>query len=287
MEEVANSARIVRFGVFEVDLRAGELRKNGLKMKLQEQPFQVLALLLRHPGEVVTREELQKAVWPADTFVDFDHGLNKAINKIREALGDSADNPRFVETLPRRGYRFIATLEGEPLGGTRAAQGMPLQAIPGGAAREPVLRTRWGLRAATLLAMLVVGVAVGWLVWNRSRSLPELKQRQLTANPLEDYVVTAAISPDGKYIAYHDQTGLYLRSVDSGETRAVSLPAGFSGGFAGLEWLPDSGKLLAVVNNPQPVALWVITILGDVRPKLVYRNGTTPATRRMASRLPS
>ena len=103
MEEIANSARVIRFGVFEVDLRAGELRKNGLKIKLQEQPFQVLALLLRHPGEVVTREELQKAVWPADTFVDFDRGLNKAINKIREALGDPADNPRFVETLPRRG----------------------------------------------------------------------------------------------------------------------------------------------------------------------------------------
>src|SRR5215831_1818011 len=108
MEEIANSTGIVRFGAFEVDLRAGELRKSGLKIKLQEQPLQVLTMLLRHPGEVVTREELQKAVWPADTFVDFDRGLNKAINKIREALGDEADNPRFVETLPRRGYRFIA-----------------------------------------------------------------------------------------------------------------------------------------------------------------------------------
>ena len=117
MEEVANSARIVRFGVFEVDLRAGELRKNGLKIKLQEQPFQVLAMLLRHPGEIVTREELQKAVWPADTFVDFDRGLNKAINKIREALGDSADNPRFVETLPRRGYRFIAPVNSAAVSG--------------------------------------------------------------------------------------------------------------------------------------------------------------------------
>src|SRR5215467_321982 len=111
MEQVANPTRIVRFGAFEVDLRAGELRKSGLKIKLQEQPLQVLAMLLRHPGEVVTREELQKAVWPADTFVDFDRGLNKAINKIREALGDSADNPRFVETLPRRGYRFIAPVD--------------------------------------------------------------------------------------------------------------------------------------------------------------------------------
>src|SRR5713226_6527334 len=94
------------FGAFELDLRAGELRKQGLKIKLQEQPFQILAMLLANQGQVVTREELRNKLWPADTFVDFDHGLNKAINKLREALGDSAENPRFVETLPRRGYRF-------------------------------------------------------------------------------------------------------------------------------------------------------------------------------------
>jgi DNA-binding winged helix-turn-helix (wHTH) protein len=103
MPETSSVTRVIRFGAFEVDLRAGELRKNGLKIKLQEQPFQVLAMLLRHPGDVVTREELQKTVWPADTFVDFDRGLNKAVNKIGEALNDSADNSRFVETLPRRG----------------------------------------------------------------------------------------------------------------------------------------------------------------------------------------
>src|ERR1700740_1248324 len=98
----------LRFGVFELDLRAGELRKHGLRIRLQEQPFQVLAMLLDHPGEIVTREELQKKLWPADTFVDFDHGLNKAINKIRDALSDSAESPRFVETVARRGYRFLA-----------------------------------------------------------------------------------------------------------------------------------------------------------------------------------
>src|SRR5580693_5864310 len=101
----------LRFGVFELDLRAGELRKHGLRVRLQEQPFQVLAMLVRHPGEVVTREELQKKLWPADTFVDFDHGLNKAINKIRDALGDSAESPRFVETVARRGYRFLVEVK--------------------------------------------------------------------------------------------------------------------------------------------------------------------------------
>ena len=102
----------LRFGVFEVDLRAGELHKHGLRVRLQDQPFQVLAMLLEHPGAVVTREELQKRLWPADTFVDFDHGLNKAVNKIRDALGDSAESPRFVETVARRGYRFLAEVKG-------------------------------------------------------------------------------------------------------------------------------------------------------------------------------
>src|ERR1700685_2603249 len=101
----------LRFGVFEVDLRAGELHKHGLRIRLQEQPFQLLALLLERPGQVVTREELQKKLWPADTFIDFDHGLNKAVNKIRDALGDSAESPRYVETVARRGYRFIAEVK--------------------------------------------------------------------------------------------------------------------------------------------------------------------------------
>jgi DNA-binding winged helix-turn-helix (wHTH) protein len=97
--------------VFELDLSAGELRKSGVKLRLQGQPFQVLALLLERAGEVVTREELQQKLWPSDTFVDFDHSLNTAINKVREALGDSASSPRYVETLARRGYRFIAPVQ--------------------------------------------------------------------------------------------------------------------------------------------------------------------------------
>jgi DNA-binding winged helix-turn-helix (wHTH) protein len=106
-----NQSRLARFGVFELDLSAGELRKSGVKLRLQGQPFQVLALLLERAGEVVTREELQQKLWPSDTFVDFDHSLNTAINKVREALGDSASSPRYVETLARRGYRFIAPVQ--------------------------------------------------------------------------------------------------------------------------------------------------------------------------------
>jgi cholera toxin transcriptional activator len=106
-----NNSRIARFGVFELDLNAGELRKSGVKLRLQEQPFQVLALLLERAGGVVTRDELRQKLWPSDTFVDFDHSLNTAINKVREVLGDSASSPRYVETLARRGYRFIAPVQ--------------------------------------------------------------------------------------------------------------------------------------------------------------------------------
>jgi cholera toxin transcriptional activator len=106
-----SNGKIARFGVFELDLSAGELRKDGRKIRLQEQPFQVLANLLERAGEVVSREELRQKLWPSDTFVDFDHSLNTAINKVREALGDSASSPRYVETLARRGYRFVAPVQ--------------------------------------------------------------------------------------------------------------------------------------------------------------------------------
>src|SRR2546421_12926218 len=119
--------RVMRFGVFEVDLHARELRKRGIKIGLQQQPLRVLALLLEHAGEVVTREDLRQAIWPAGTFVEFDVGVDAAIHKLRNALGDSAENPRLVETLPRRGYRFIAAVDGvvEDQGST-VAEAVPL-----------------------------------------------------------------------------------------------------------------------------------------------------------------
>jgi TolB-like protein/DNA-binding winged helix-turn-helix (wHTH) protein/tetratricopeptide (TPR) repeat protein len=114
------SVRKARFAPYEVDFRAGELLKNGRKIRLQDQPFQILTMLLEQPGGVVTREELRQRLWPTDTFVDFDHGLNNAINKLRDALNDSADAPRFIETLPRRGYRFIAEVNGHVSAASRA-----------------------------------------------------------------------------------------------------------------------------------------------------------------------
>src|SRR6266850_1739404 len=156
---------ILRFGVFEVDVRAGELRKQGVRIKLQEQPFHVLTLLLQRPGDIVTREELRSQNWPADTFVDFDNSLNTAVNKLREALGDSADSPRFVETLPRRGYRFIAPVVGVD-GTTRGT-------TAGVSASAPPRRRK--IVATVAVAVLAAGIA-GGLFW-RARQAPRLTEK--------------------------------------------------------------------------------------------------------------
>src|SRR5271170_8503409 len=111
MPTSAPPPRVLRFDDFELDVRASELRKRGVKLRLQGQPLQVLAALLNRPGDLVTREELRAQIWTSDTFVDFDHSLHNAIARLREVLGDSAEKPRYIETLPRRGYRFIAPVE--------------------------------------------------------------------------------------------------------------------------------------------------------------------------------
>ncbi len=154
----SRSSAILRFGVFEVDVRAGEVRRQGVRVKLQEQPFQVLTILVQRPGDVVTREELRSTIWQSDTFVDFDNGLNTSINKLREALGDSADNPRFIETLPRRGYRFIARVSG--VDGTRSAVTNANAATPA--------RSR-KIVAAAVIAMLAAGIA-GGLLWRSQQA---------------------------------------------------------------------------------------------------------------------
>lgn len=138
------ASRLLRFGLFELDLKTGELRKRGIKVALQEQPFRVLALLLTHPGDLVTREELRAALWPDAVFVDFDHGLNKAVAKIRRALGDLADSPRFVETLERRGYRFIAAVEQVDTGSQPSPPAASLAASP------RLVRVLWNDRAIPL-----------------------------------------------------------------------------------------------------------------------------------------
>ncbi len=193
----------LHFGVFDLDLRSGELRKHGLRVRLQEQPFQVLAMLLENHGEVVTREELQKKLWPADTFVDFDHGLNKAINKIREALSDSAESPRFVETVSRRGYRFLAEVKVADAAPVRSPElatephptaetsdrpdiaeklAMPKRLLPSLA---------WKISAFALLLLMASVAAWKLHSWNRPspviRSLAVLPLESLSSDASQDY----------------------------------------------------------------------------------------------------
>jgi len=162
--EAAPQTRRTRFGPYEVDLRSGEVHKHGIRLKVQDQPFQVLALLLEHSGEVVTRDELRQKLWPADTFVDFDTGLNSAIKKLRDVLSDSADEPRYIETLPRRGYRFIAPVENGPQPKSAPVE---LRVVPALALAEPI--RPWYKRrlvvAAGIAALLVVAALVTWRVF--------------------------------------------------------------------------------------------------------------------------
>jgi TolB-like protein/DNA-binding winged helix-turn-helix (wHTH) protein/Tfp pilus assembly protein PilF len=191
MQRTHDPSGRLRFGVFEVDLRAGALTKRGLRVRLQEQPFQVMAMLLEKPGELVTREELQRRLW-GQTVVDFDHGLNKAINKIREALGDSAESPRFVETVARRGYRFLAevapvdtlgrqpdpdTGELAPLTGSRGAEIADAGTPPKRSHRSHA----WTGFTAGLI--LVLAASLGWILHSRSQATPKI--HSLAVLPLE------------------------------------------------------------------------------------------------------
>jgi TolB-like protein/DNA-binding winged helix-turn-helix (wHTH) protein/Tfp pilus assembly protein PilF len=219
MEQTHRSPRNVRFGVFEADMEAGELRKHGLRLKLSEQPFQILAMLVARPGEVVSREVLRERLWPSDTFVDFDHGLNNAVMRLREVLGDSSDHPRFIETLPRRGYRFIAPVELKSLAldnvAREAAASDKSAAIPeilgknGSGNSDALLKTAQGqpsrrfslpriaILAAAVLAgsALISGITVHYVRGvnaskgkaNRSSSLVVLPLENLSGDREQDY----------------------------------------------------------------------------------------------------
>jgi DNA-binding winged helix-turn-helix (wHTH) protein len=206
MGPVVPSPRLIRFGVFELDLRSGELQKQGRKIRLEGQPVQILICLLENPGELVTREELHRKLWPADTFVNFEHGLNTAVKRLRQALNDSADSPRFVETLPRRGYRFIAPIQAIAAGGDLSAVNLaaPVTEVP--ATRNlpeaidhdqvdlsektiVFVHPRWprAWKRPGVVLLVVLGICVVWIAWTlRQRSHPPVVIRSLAVLPLEN-----------------------------------------------------------------------------------------------------
>jgi len=269
----------VRFDQFQVDLSSGELRKSsGASLRIQQQPLQVLRLLLEAEGRVVTREQLRVALWPGETFVDFEHGVNTAVKKLRQALEDSVDNPKFVETVPKVGYRFLVPVNwvvdagGEvpvphptPPQGRRTLKAFIALAILFGVAATVFFSGENRYLARTRLGTLLRRIKV----WRRVPTQPTLSERRLTANPDDTPVTSALISPDGKYLAYTDSTGFYLRQVDNGETRPLPLPKGFNP--LAESWFPDSVHLVVswVEDDPQkPPSLWQISVLGGTARKL-------------------
>jgi len=288
MASSAGQRQLLKFGVFDVDLATGEIRKAGMRLKLAPQPFQVLQVLLEHPHKVVTREELRERVWPDNTFVDYELALKKAINRLRDVLGDSADNPHFIETVPRRGYRFIGTLtsrEAEDnsacIGDSRLPSAVDATTIAPDA-RSTAIFTRW--RIVTVLALLLVGIATGWLVAHWRHAPSPLKHRRLTANSQEEPVIGGVISPNGEYLAFADKTGFYLQQIANGETHALTLPAGFNP--VPVCWYPDSAHIVAdwVEGPKSPTSLWQIPIMGGA-PRKLSDNGEFASVSRDGSQI--
>src|ERR1700678_4176823 len=192
---VNNGNHAIRFGTFEVDLPSGEVRKSGSRIKLQDQPFKVLQILLEHPGELVTREELRSRIWPEESFGNFDHAVNVAVGKLRAALGDSAENPTFVETVPRRGYRFVAKVDEDPVATH------PLPPVINGVRPSIVVslfnRSLWGLLAIVVSGILVgLGVFLGHVTtkWQP----PDFQGLTVSRGT----VYSARFAPDGHSVIY-------------------------------------------------------------------------------------
>ena len=282
-------SRKIRFDLYEADLEAGELSKNGSKVKLSGQPFQVLAILLERPGQVVTREELQKRLWP-DTFVDVDHNLNTAINKIREVLRDSSANPRFVETLPRRGYRFIAPLiDSRPTSaafpGAAESHVSPAQtvispgALPVSGARErrPVShRFKVLLSGVSILAVLVVAVAL-FSRMSRGGGEWDFQAMKLSRVTQSGNAANVAVSPDGRDVAYvlreGEKQSINVRQVATGSDVQILPPDEV--GIYSLTFKPD-GNYIDFVRSQKPnfddTFLYRMPVLGGT-PYLAMQGG--------------
>ena len=246
MREFAEGSKL-KFGVFELDVPAGELRKAGTRVRLQDQPLRVLTVLLDRPGKLITREELRQELWPSDTFVDFEHGLSVAVNKLRQALADDPDHPRFIETIPKRGYRFIAPVI--EVGTVRSEAPKP--------ARMSIAQY-----AIPILGALVILTTASYLYWRAHRLAPP-KQHALAALTFDDGLqIGATWSPDGRFVAYSSDRGgkfdIWVQQLQGGAP--IQLTKG-----PGTNWQPDwspDGRYIAYRSEDGDGGLYVIPVLG-------------------------
>jgi Tol biopolymer transport system component/DNA-binding winged helix-turn-helix (wHTH) protein len=259
---------VVRFGLFELDLAQGVLMKEGRRIKLQEQPFRILSILLERPGQTVTREQFRQALWTADTFVDFDRGLNAAMAKLRQAVGDSADNPRFIETQARRGYRFIAPVS------------VAVQAVSTPATEEapkPRFRVHSLVRfAAAALSLVAIGAGVLYYETHREgrKSFPETLSSPVPFTTDAGFQWAPTFSPEGSRVAFAwEELGkrpskIYVKLIGSSEP--IRLTTGEGNDFAPA-WSPD-GRYIAFLRSREPLntAVMLIPSLGGPERELTH-----------------
>jgi DNA-binding winged helix-turn-helix (wHTH) protein/Tol biopolymer transport system component len=305
MKVSGNGQRQFRFGLFEANLDTEELFRRDRKVHLENQPFQILTILLEHAGEMATREELQKRLWPSDTFVEFDRGLNTAVKKLRYALGDSADNPTFIETIPRRGYRFIAPVSNGDLGSATdtlntldspalvdgvtekhrdlSPSGVEIEATP----PARISATRWTrhpllVPVVTITLLSLAAFAITRWQWTRHALVPEKMKRQITKLTESGNTTHVAISPDGRYVIYtlraRGKEGLWLRQVATGSDVQI-LPAEAIG-FQGMTFSPDGNYIYFVRDDddePGIKYLYRMPLLGGP-PRLLIKDIDSPVS---------
>jgi len=274
MPSSSPSSKFAQFGVFELDLQRGELRRQGARVKLQEQPLKVLQLLLENPGQIVNREQLRSRIWPANTYVEFDQGVYSAIARLRDALGDSSESPRFVETVARRGYRFIAPVTIEsPLPDTQIREGTG-QTSRGQSRldfRRLIMSVVGGLLGGTLLLTIVFAFDVGGAKeWLRSRATKSVQVQRIT-----DFVgvkESPAISPDGKTVAFVAPVNgckqIWIRLLAGGAPLQLTYD---DADHEQPRWTPDSSSLIYFTPNSspgEPGTIWEISALGGVARKV-------------------
>jgi len=260
----------VHFAGYVLDLETAELRSNGTKVILQDQPFQILATLIEAQGRLVTRNELIKKLWPAGTFVDFDQSLNKAVGRLREALGDNADDPMFVETVPRRGYRFVVPTKNIVVPNRQMQDSSALR-IP----RE----TKMALAIASLFILMLVAA----LLVYRTRSTAPFQKTDITRLTNDGKVMTAAISPDGRYVAYATaenadfvekpftgKESLWVRQIGSGSDVQITPPSAVH--YGGLTFSRDGNVLYITQSESKDRSLGTLyrmPVLGGIKKKIV------------------